>query len=99
MSNIKAIILAAGKGTRMKSETPKVLHKVCGKPVLEYVLDITKALRSLTTYVVVGHGSQQVKDAVGNGVSFIEQDQLLGTGDAVNRCATHLKNYDDAFTL
>ena len=78
----------------MKSETPKVLHKVCGKPVLEYVLDITKALRSLTTYVVVGHGSQQVKDAVGNGVSFIEQDQLLGTGDAVNRCATHLKNYD-----
>jgi len=92
--NFKAIILAAGRGTRMKSETPKVLHKVCGKLVLEYVLDITKALRSLTSYVVVGHGSQKVKDAVGDGVTFILQDQLLGTGDAVNRCASSLKDYD-----
>ena len=57
MSNFKAIILAAGRGTRMKSVTPKVLHKICGKPVLEYVLDITKSLRSLKTYVVVGHGA------------------------------------------
>ena len=56
MRNFKAIILAAGRGTRMKSEIPKVLHKVCGKAVLEYVLDITKGLRSLKTYVVVGHG-------------------------------------------
>jgi len=93
MSNFKAIILAAGRGTRMKSELPKVLHKVCGKPVLEYILDITKALRSLKTYVVVGHGSKSVRDAVGDGVEFVEQDQLLGTADAVNRCASHLKNY------
>ena len=93
MSNIKAIILAAGRGTRMKSETPKVLHKVCGKPVLEYVLDITKALRSLTTYVVVGHASQKVRDALGDGVTFVEQDQLLGTADAVRRCVPYLKNY------
>ncbi len=93
MSNFKAIILAAGKGTRMKSEIPKVLHKVCGRSVLSYVLDITKVLRSLTTYVVVGHGSQKVKDAVGNSVTFVQQDQLLGTADAVNRCAPYLKNY------
>ena len=77
----------------MKSEIPKVLHKVCGKPVLEYVLDITKSLRSLKTYVVVGHGSQKVKDAVGDDVEFVQQDQLLGTADAVNRCASYLKNY------
>jgi len=77
----------------MKSDTPKVLHKVCGKPVLEYVLDIAKNLRSLTTYVVVGHGSQKVKDAVGQDVTFVLQDQLLGTADAVNRCAVFLKNY------
>ena len=93
MSNFKAIILAAGRGTRMKSETPKVLHKICGKPVLDYVLDITKNLRSLKTYVVVGHGSQKVKDAVGIGVEFVQQDRLLGTADAVNRCAPYLKNY------
>lgn len=91
--NFKAIILAAGKGTRMRSEIPKVLHKVCGKPVLNYVLDIAKSLRSLKTYVVVGHGSQKVKDAVGDGVDFVQQDRLLGTADAVNRCTSYLKNY------
>ena len=77
----------------MKSETPKVLHKVCGKPVLDYVLDITKSLRSLKTYVVVGHGSQKVRDAVGEGFTFVQQDKLLGTADAVNRCSSYLKNY------
>lgn len=77
----------------MKSELPKVLHKVCGKPVIGYVLDITKALRSLKTYVVVGHGSQLVKDTVGGGVEFVQQDRLLGTADAVRRCAVTLKNY------
>ena len=93
MRNIKAIILAAGRGTRMRSDIPKVLHKVCGKPVLDYVLDITKGLRSLKTYVVVGHGSQKIRDAVGDGVQFVQQDQLRGTADAVNRCASYLKGY------
>jgi bifunctional UDP-N-acetylglucosamine pyrophosphorylase / glucosamine-1-phosphate N-acetyltransferase len=93
MNNFKAIILAAGRGTRMKSEVPKVLHKVCGKPVIDYVLDITKSLRSLKTYVVVGHGSQKVRNAVGGGVQFVQQDRLLGTADAVKRCATYLKGY------
>ena len=77
----------------MKSQIPKVLHKVCGKPVLNYVLDITKSLRSLKTYVVVGHGSQKVRDALGGGVEFVLQDRLLGTADAVNRCSSYLKNY------
>lgn len=93
MGNFKAIVLAAGRGTRMKSETPKVLHKVCGRPVIQYVLDITKNLRSLKTYVVVGHGSEKVKEAVGSDVEFVLQDQLLGTADAVNRCAVHLKDF------
>jgi len=93
MSPFKAIILAAGRGTRMKSRVPKVLHKVCGKPVLEYVLDITKSLRSLKTYVVVGHGAQKVRDAVGGGVEFVLQDRLLGTADAVGRCAPYLRSY------
>ena len=67
MSDHRTIILAAGRGTRMKSEIPKVLHKVCGKPIVQYVLDIAKALRSLKTYVVTGYGSQKVKEAVGQG--------------------------------
>ncbi len=77
----------------MKSGIPKVLHKICGKPVLDYVLDITKSLRSLKTYVVVGHGSKQVRDAIGDGVEFVQQDRLLGTADAVNRCASYLKSH------
>ncbi len=94
MSHFKAIILAAGRGVRMKSDTPKVLHKVAGRPVLEYVLDITKALRSLTTYVVVGHGANEVKKSVGNSVHYVLQDKLLGTGDAVRRAGPFLKNFN-----
>jgi len=93
MINFKAIILAAGRGTRMRSEVPKVLHKVCGKPVLDYVLDITKSLRSLKTYIVVGYDSQKVRDAVGGNVQFVGQDRLLGTADAVRRCGPYLKGY------
>ncbi len=85
--------MAAGKGTRMKSDLPKVLHKVCGKPLIAYILDITQALRSLKTYCVVGHGAQQVQAAVGDGVEFVRQKRLLGTADAVARCALHLKHF------
>ncbi len=93
MKNLKAIVLAAGKGTRMRSDTPKLLHKICGRPVIDYVLDITRALPSLETYVVVGHGAQKVKDAVGRDVRFVLQDRLLGTADAVRRCTPYLKDY------
>ncbi|MDE2231750.1 MAG: NTP transferase domain-containing protein [Candidatus Omnitrophica bacterium] len=93
MGSFKAIILAAGKGTRMKSATPKVLHKICGKTILDYVLDVTSALRSLKTYVVVGHGAEKVRGLLGEAVTFVRQDRLLGTADAVNRCAPYLKNF------
>ncbi len=93
MDDFRAIILAAGKGTRMKSELPKVLHKVAGKPVIQYVLDITKYLRSLKTYVVVGHKSELVKAYVGKSVEVAIQKQLLGTADAVRSVVPHLKNY------
>jgi len=93
MFEFKAIVLAAGRGTRMKSETPKVLHKVCGRAVLDYVLEITKSLRSLKTYVVVGHGASKVKEAVGGGHEFVVQEKLLGTADAVSRCAPYLRGY------
>jgi bifunctional UDP-N-acetylglucosamine pyrophosphorylase / glucosamine-1-phosphate N-acetyltransferase len=94
MSNFRSIILAAGKGTRMKSDVPKVLHQVCGKPMIEYVLSITRQLRSLKTYVVTGHGADQVQKAVqGKELEFVLQPQLLGTADAVRRVEARLKNF------
>jgi bifunctional UDP-N-acetylglucosamine pyrophosphorylase/glucosamine-1-phosphate N-acetyltransferase len=93
MSEFRAIILAAGKGTRMKSEMSKVLHKVAGKPVLQYVLDVTKYLRSLKTYVVVGHKSEMVKAYLGDSVEVAVQQRLLGTADAVKSVEGSMKGY------
>jgi bifunctional UDP-N-acetylglucosamine pyrophosphorylase/glucosamine-1-phosphate N-acetyltransferase len=93
MSDFRAIILAAGKGTRMKSETPKVLHQVAGKPVLQYVLDVTKYLGSLKTYVVVGHKSEMVKAYLGGHVQSAVQKRLLGTADAVRSVENDMKGY------
>lgn len=75
----------------MKSSLPKVLHQVAGKSVLEYVLDV---VRSLKTYCVVGHGAEQVKKIIGPSVTYVLQDKLLGTGDAVKRVAPHLKGFN-----
>ena len=90
MSETRAIILAAGKGTRMKSRLPKVLHKVGGVAILKYILDLT---RSLKTYVVVGHGGDEVRTAVGDSVEYVRQDKLLGTADAVRRVEPHLRHF------
>lgn len=92
MSELCSIILAAGRGTRMKSDLPKVLHQVAGRPMIEYVIDITKALGSLTTYVVVGHGADQVKHLLGLSLSYVLQENQLGTADAVKRVLPHLKS-------
>ncbi len=93
MSDFRAIILAAGKGTRMKSETPKVLHQVAGKPVIQYVLDVTKHLRSLKTYVVVGHKSEMVKAYLDPDVQVAVQKKLLGTADAVRSVEKYMRGY------
>jgi bifunctional UDP-N-acetylglucosamine pyrophosphorylase/glucosamine-1-phosphate N-acetyltransferase len=81
--NLKAIILAAGKGTRMNSMLPKVLHKVCGAPLIHYAVQAVEDLHVDKTVVVVGHGADQVKDFLENRVVFAEQIEQLGTGHAV----------------
>ena len=91
MKNIRTIILAAGKGTRMKSSLPKVLHPVCGQPIIQYVLDAVKAVGSLKTYVVLGHKANEVQSHLPKEAVVVEQKKLLGTGDAVKCCAKHLK--------
>ena len=77
------VILAAGKGTRMKSRLPKVLHPLAGRPMLAYSLDLARALTDLPPVVIVGYGADEVKATIGPGPLFVEQPQQLGTGHAV----------------
>ncbi len=78
-----AIILAAGKSTRMKTATPKVLHPLAGKPMIDYVLDAVQPLSNLPPVVVVGYQRQEVQKAVGDRAQFALQEPQLGTAHAV----------------
>ena len=85
MSDLHVVILAAGKGTRMKSELPKVLHPVAGRALLDRVLAAAQALQPASVTLVVGHGADKVKAHVGPaaGVQFVLQEPQLGTGHAM----------------
>ena len=78
-----AIILAAGQGTRMKSKLPKVLHKVLGKPMVQWVIDCLTAAGVTDKITVLGHGAEQVATVVGEQTSIVYQTEQLGTGHAV----------------
>lgn len=79
----KAIILAAGKGTRMKSIHPKVVHQVCGKAMVNHVIDAARSAGVGETVVVLGHGIDEVRATVGEDVKIAVQAEQLGTGHAV----------------
>ena len=83
MSNLVAVILAAGKGTRMKSRLPKVLHKVGGRPMVEHVLEAAEAAGAERKIVVVGFGSEQVEEFLAARAEIVLQQEQLGTGHAV----------------
>lgn len=80
-----AVVLAAGQGKRMKSKLYKVLHPVCGKPMVGHVLDTVHATGCERTVVVVGHGAEKVKAFVGEGAEYVLQETQLGTGHAVKQ--------------
>jgi len=82
MKNIAAIILAAGEGTRMKSSIPKVLHPICGKPMIQYPIDTINSIGIKKIIMVVGHKADMIKERL-EGVRFVKQERLLGTADAV----------------
>ena len=82
MRNIAAVILAAGEGTRMKSSIPKILHPICGKPMIRYLIDAIDSIGVHNIIVVVGHRSDMVKKAL-PGIRCVKQARLLGTGDAI----------------
>jgi bifunctional UDP-N-acetylglucosamine pyrophosphorylase/glucosamine-1-phosphate N-acetyltransferase len=91
---IAAVVLAAGKGRRMKSDLPKVLHEVAGKPMIKHVLDKLEQLGPDKTIVVVGHQAERVMTALANpGIVFVEQTQLLGTGHAVSMTEGELSGF------
>jgi UDP-N-acetylglucosamine diphosphorylase/glucosamine-1-phosphate N-acetyltransferase len=110
MNRLAVIILAAGKGKRMKSPIPKVLHLLSGKPILSYVINLARELNPERIAVVIGHGAEKVKEWArgkpapasskqgGQGardrIEFVEQKEQLGTGHAVMQTMNTLKNFD-----
>lgn len=91
MSDLHIIILAAGKGTRMYSQRPKVLHEIGGKAMLEHVIDTALSLQPVSVCVVIGHGKEAVRaQVVRTDVLWVEQNQQLGTGHAVQMALPHL---------
>ena len=98
---ITAVILAAGKGTRLKSELPKVLHEICGRPMLAWVFDACRAAGVRECIAVVGHGKELVIDAFADDkdITWVEQSPQLGTGHAAMICREQMKSYDHALVL
>jgi bifunctional UDP-N-acetylglucosamine pyrophosphorylase/glucosamine-1-phosphate N-acetyltransferase len=90
-----AIILAAGHGKRMKSDRAKVLHEVCGRPMIRYVVEAARGAGARTIVVVVGYAAEQVRACLENepDVRFANQERQLGTGDAVRVCRDVLGDY------
>ncbi|NPU86424.1 MAG: NTP transferase domain-containing protein [Syntrophaceae bacterium] len=88
------LVLAAGKGTRMKSDLAKVLHALCGRPLLSYVVDAARRVGAVRTVIVVGHQADLVRESVqGEDLSFVEQREQLGTGHAVRIAREHFREW------
>ncbi|WP_343602589.1 bifunctional UDP-N-acetylglucosamine diphosphorylase/glucosamine-1-phosphate N-acetyltransferase GlmU [Roseateles sp.] len=84
--SLNIVVMAAGKGTRMKSSLPKVLHKLAGRALLRHVLANTASLQADARIVITGHGADQVEAAIGGeGVRFVRQEPQLGTGHAIQQ--------------
>ena len=90
-----AIILAAGHGKRMKSEKAKVLHEVCGRPMIQYVVDAARGAGAKTIIVVIGYAADHVRQYFQNepDILFAMQTEQLGTGHAVKVCRPLLADY------
>jgi len=97
---ITTIILAAGKGTRMRSELPKVMHKIAGKSLLEHVYQTSKQLPGNAIKVVIGHGADFIREKLSHiDVNWVEQFQQLGTGHAVQQATGQIGDDDVVLVL
>ena len=88
---LKAIVLAAGEGTRMKSKLPKVLHEVCGQTMLKHVIDAVNNSNVEECIVVVGHKAEKVKKSLSSDIKIVYQEKQLGTGHAVMAAYDHIE--------
>ena len=100
MTPLNIVILAAGKGTRMYSDKPKVLHALAGKPLVQHVLDCAVALQPQQICVVYGHGGEAVPQAMQQyAARFVMQEPQLGTGHAVQQAMPHLEDTGQTLVL
>ncbi len=97
--NFKAIILAAGKGTRMKSKYPKVIHKVCGKEMVNHVISVSNKSGVKDIVAILGHGSEEVKEKLPNDTMIAMQTEQLGTGHAVMMAKDYINDEDTIVVL
>ena len=98
--SLSVIILAAGKGTRMRSALPKVLHPIADKPMVSHVIDSARQLNACNIYVVYGFGGDVLKEQIiGDDLTFVEQIQQLGTGHAVDMASPFIKDEDNVLVL
>jgi bifunctional UDP-N-acetylglucosamine pyrophosphorylase / glucosamine-1-phosphate N-acetyltransferase len=96
MKLLDVIVLAAGHGKRMHSTLPKVLHKLAGKPLLQYIVETVQGLQPHEVYVVYGNGGGQVPKYLSHlAVNWVKQEELLGTGHAVAQAIPEIKQDDN----
>jgi len=100
-SKLAVVIMAAGKGTRLKSQRPKVLHEIGGKPLLAHVIAAAnRIVAPAEIFVVIGHQAEKVRAAVSStGVSFVEQTEQLGTGHAIQCAREAISGFDNILVL
>jgi bifunctional UDP-N-acetylglucosamine pyrophosphorylase/glucosamine-1-phosphate N-acetyltransferase len=92
---IRSVILAAGQGTRMRSQIPKVLHPLLGKPMLQYALDVVQGATQAMPVVVLGYGAETIRQAFAGKAEFVIQEPQLGTGHAVQQAEALLAGQAD----
>lgn len=93
--NIAAIVLAAGYGTRMKSDMPKMMHPVVGRPMIDWAVRTVEAVSDLLPTVVVGHRKELIQQLLAKRVNYAVQDEMLGTAHAVMQAESLLRNQSD----
>ncbi|TGE34074.1 bifunctional UDP-N-acetylglucosamine diphosphorylase/glucosamine-1-phosphate N-acetyltransferase GlmU [Desulfosporosinus sp. Sb-LF] len=99
MPNLVAVIMAAGKGTRMKSKLPKVMHSLAGKPLIEHVLDAVTQVGIKRPLVIVGHGREIIEDSIFGRAEMVVQTEQLGTGHAVMQALPYLEDAQTVLVL
>src|SRR5690554_5500829 len=99
-SNLNVVILAAGKGTRMRSNLPKVLHPVAHRPMVAHVIETAQRLGAEKTQLIYGHGGTLLQERLADyPVQWVEQAEQLGTGHAVQQSIPHINDNDQVLIL